>query len=71
MERITDRVIKSKVEMMQRAGMDVDLDGQYGKFRVCNKAGSRHLSPRASNREIYDWLDAYQQGWAAGHNHGR
>lgn len=48
-------------------GMDLGLDGQYGKFRVTNKRGSINRSPRASNREIMDWLQAYEAGWDAAH----
>lgn len=65
MDRVLDRNIVACVERMQRAGMDVGLDGAYGRFRVSNRSGSCSLSPRVPNRQILDWLDAYEQGWNA------
>lgn len=66
MERITDAIIQAKVHRMQQDGIDIGLDGQYGRWRVTTKDGSRDLSPRASNREIMDWLWAFYAGWEAG-----
>lgn len=68
--RATDKLIKARVFRMQQRGMDVDLDGQYGRWRVTTREGSRDLSPRASNREIADWLEAYELGWMAGRDAG-
>lgn len=62
MERVTDKKVIEFAAAMQRQGLDVGLDGQYGKFRVTNKEGSKNLSPRATNREVLDWLDAYRLG---------
>lgn len=61
--RVSDKQVRDMVANMQRQGMDVGLDGQYGKFRVTTKDESRNLSPRANNRTIYEWLDAYRTGW--------
>lgn len=66
MERVTDRQIERKVKLMQSVGMDVGLDGQYGRFRVTNRSEDRDLSPRAPNRQILDWLFAYEEGYWAG-----
>jgi len=64
--RVTDKQVTLRVERMQAAGMDIGIDGPYGRFRVTTRDGSRDLSPRAGNREILDWLDAFEQGWEAG-----
>jgi hypothetical protein len=64
--RVYDREITQLVESMQKEGLDVGLDGQYGKFRITTKEGGRYLSPRADNRQILDWLWAYRDGFRAG-----
>ncbi len=63
--RITDQKIQDRVGNMQRHGMDVDLDGQYGRYRVTNRRGDRNLSERAPNREIWGWLEGYMEGFMA------
>jgi hypothetical protein len=68
MERITDAMIVRRVARLQKEGMDIGIDGQYGRFRVTNKSGGKELSPRVPNRQIMDWLDAFEQGWWAAYN---
>ena len=63
MERVTDKMITRRIELMQGDGMNVALDGAYGQFAVTTKDESRKLSPRAPNRQILDWLDAFAEGW--------
>lgn len=65
MDRVTDKMLITKIEKMQTAGMDVGLDGQYGRFLVTNKSGDRNLSPRTTNSHIWDWLCAFESGWSA------
>jgi len=65
MYRVTDAFLHKQIERMRVEGMDVELDGQYGRFAICTVGGGRKLSPRASNREISEWLDAFRQGWDA------
>ena len=62
-ERVTDAKILGFVKRMQDRGMDIGIDGQYGRWRVTNREGGRNISPRASNREILDWLDAFRAGY--------
>jgi hypothetical protein len=69
-ERINDRMIHRKIERMQKQGMDVALDGAYGRWRIVNRQENYNLSPRVSNREIYEWLDAYEKGFDAGKARG-
>lgn len=66
MDRVTDKLLVAKVARMQAADMDVGLDGQYGRFAVTNKEGSRKLSDRTTNSHIMQWLDAFEQGHRAG-----
>lgn len=61
-ERINNKKITDLVAAMVRQGMDVGLDGQYGRFRVTNFSGDQDLSGRGTNREIYEWLHAYRNG---------
>jgi hypothetical protein len=61
-----DRDIVRLVELMQRQGMDVGLDGSYGQFAVTNKAENRKLSPRMANKYVYDWLWAFREGYDQG-----
>lgn len=68
--RILDRDIQRKVELMQIRGMDVSLDGAYNRYAVTNRAGSVTLSPRSLNQQILDWLFAYEKGWDAGKARG-
>ena len=70
MNRVTDRFIIAKVKRMQDAGMCIALDGQYGRWRVTTADEQKNLSPRASNREIADWLEAYEMGWEDGRVRG-
>lgn len=60
--RVLDRDIKGKVERMQIRGWDIGLDGAYNQYRVTNREGSAFLSPRIPNRQLMDWLDAFQLG---------
>lgn len=63
MVRITNKDIERRVARLQKEGMDVALDSQYGRFRVTTKQGNRDLSMRGTNREIWDWLEAFELGW--------
>lgn len=63
MNRVTDDMIKRRVARLQKEGMDVELDGAYGRWKVVSKDESRTLSPRVPNRQIWDWLEAFELGW--------
>ena len=67
-QRITKDFVARKIDRMQRLGLDVALDGAYGKYKVTNRKENRNLSGRMSNAEVVSWLDAYEQGWEA---HGK
>ena len=66
MQRVTNEMIVRRVHRMQKEGMDISVDGAYGRFAITNKEESRKLSSRCSNREILDLLDIYEQGFDAG-----
>lgn len=63
MNRVSDEMIKKRIARLQKEGMDVGLDGQYGRWRVTTKSGARNLSDRTPNREIWEWLIAFEEGW--------
>lgn len=64
-DRVTDTHITNRIARLQKQGIDLGIDGQYGQFRVTNKSGSKNMSPRLPNRQIMDWLEAYELGWDA------
>lgn len=63
MERVKDSQITNRVARLQKEGCDIGLDGSFNQFRVTTKNGARDLSPRVPNRQILDWLDAFEEGW--------
>ena len=65
-EKVSKAQVHRKIERMQIAGMDVALDGAYGKYKVVNRKETRNLSGRMRTSETLYWLDAYEQGWEAG-----
>lgn len=70
MQRVTTKQIEMRIVRLVREGMDLGLDGQYGQFRVTNKEGGTNLSPRVPNRQVMDWLDAFEAGYNAGYGQG-
>lgn len=65
-ERITQSMVRRYVERMQQRGLDVGLDWAYGAGKIESKDGGRSLSPRVPNRQLLDWLNAYEEGFTAG-----
>lgn len=68
-EKVSKAMVWRRLVRMQLAGMDVDLDGAFGKYKVTNRSGSRNLSGRMKTVETLYWLDAYEQGWDARRGH--
>lgn len=64
-QRITKQFVARKMDRLYRMGLDVAIDGAYGKYKVTNRKGNRNLSGRMNNAETVNWLDAYEQGWQA------
>lgn len=61
------KIRKAKLDLaLDRArlvsGADLELDWGNGGVRVCDKGGSRDLSPRGSKRETYNWIQAFMTG---------
>lgn len=63
--KVKNSQVEERIARMRKAGYNVGLDRAYGNFRVETSGGNRSLSPRVSNRQIMDWLDAYEEGWRA------
>jgi hypothetical protein len=55
----------------RKLSVDVEISYAYGAPRAESHNGSRDLSPRCAPKELYRWLDAYEQGMDAMAEHAR
>jgi len=71
-KRITKDIMYDKLDMLKRMSeLELDIETSAGRYAVYtseghNKLYGRRLSPFGTAKEIWNWMDAFHDGFALG-----
>lgn len=67
MERTTEKQLYGLVELLDELmpNKNFHIESGYGMWKLTSKNGSHNESGYMSKKELYNWMQAYKQGFYA------